>query len=305
MTGSPPPEFSETSTRRTLATACSAVGLAPEGARLLRLGENAIYALDAAPVVVRIARSLAMLQDVRKEVRAARWLAGIGFPATRLADDTQDEPLIVEDRHPVTFWDYIESTEPKPTIADLGRILREFHALDVPEWVVLPAFDPFARVPARLASPPSNVEPQAVTFLNTLYQELKVLYAELVFEFPPSPTHGDAHAANLMRNQLGEVTLIDLETLCFGPREWDLTLPASYLHRLGWLSKSDYQVFVDNYGFDISAWSGFEVLARIRELTMTTWLMQLTDSSVNALKEFQHRTREMQRETLPRQWRPL
>ena len=303
MTGSPPPEFSEASTRRTLAEACAAVGLNPEGARLLRLGENAIYALDTAPVVVRIARSLAMLEDVRKEVRAARWLAGIDFPATRLAEFTQEEPLIVQERHPVTFWDYIESTEPAPTIADLGRILRQFHDLDVPEWVTLPLFDPFTRVPTRLANPPGNVDPQAVSFLNELFEDLKARYTQLAFEFPPGPVHGDAHTANLIRVPTKEIVLIDLETVCLGPREWDLTLPASYLHRFGWLSRVTYQTFVDSYGFDIVEWSGFEVLARIRELTMTTWLMQLTDVHGDTKREFDKRVHDLSEGVKPHQWR--
>jgi hypothetical protein len=75
----PSPAFSEESTRPVLAEACARVGLDPAGASMLRLGENAIYRLDRAPVVVRIARSLGKLAEVRKEVRVARQGSGV-FP---------------------------------------------------------------------------------------------------------------------------------------------------------------------------------------------------------------------------------
>ena len=45
----------EAETRALLQQACAAVGLSADGARLLRLGSNAVYRL-AAPVVARIAR---------------------------------------------------------------------------------------------------------------------------------------------------------------------------------------------------------------------------------------------------------
>jgi hypothetical protein len=73
----PSPAFSEESTRPVLAEACARVGLDPAGASMLRLGENAIYRLDRAPVVVRIARSLGKLAEVRKEVRVARQGSGV------------------------------------------------------------------------------------------------------------------------------------------------------------------------------------------------------------------------------------
>jgi len=47
----------------------------------LRLGTNANYRLAAHPIMVRIAPG--HIEDVRKEVNVARWLAGSGFPAAR------------------------------------------------------------------------------------------------------------------------------------------------------------------------------------------------------------------------------
>jgi Ser/Thr protein kinase RdoA (MazF antagonist) len=78
--------FSAGSTGRTLVDACAAVGLPAGGAELMRLGENAIYRLRDAPVVVRIARTARFLATVRREVAAARWLASAGLPTARVVE---------------------------------------------------------------------------------------------------------------------------------------------------------------------------------------------------------------------------
>jgi hypothetical protein len=53
------------------------------GARLIRLGENALFHLPGPNVVVRVARSMAYWEDAGREVAVARWLASQGFPAAR------------------------------------------------------------------------------------------------------------------------------------------------------------------------------------------------------------------------------
>jgi aminoglycoside phosphotransferase (APT) family kinase protein len=114
--------------------------------------------------------------------------------------------------------------------------------------VDLPEFDPFARVPARLASPLASVDPQAVAFLDGLLADLRPRYAALDFAFPPGPVHGDAHPGNLLRDASGEVLLIDLEAFHQGPREWDLSLLGGYRARLDWLTEPDYRAFNEAEG---------------------------------------------------------
>jgi hypothetical protein len=48
------------------------VGINPDDARLVRLGENAIWRLDQQRLVVRIARSTRRLATVDKELQVAR-----------------------------------------------------------------------------------------------------------------------------------------------------------------------------------------------------------------------------------------
>jgi thiamine kinase-like enzyme len=92
------------------------------------------------------------------------------------------------------------------------------------------------------------------------------------FALKPGPIHGDAHTRNLLTDH-GTVVLIDFEAAAYGPREWDLLPTAIAVERYG-LAEERYKEFATAYGFDVRAWPGFPVLREIRELTMTTWIMQ-------------------------------
>jgi hypothetical protein len=67
---------------------CAAAGLSPEGARLLRLGSNAVYHLKA-PVIVRVSRPGTGLAEVRRAVAVARWLESEDYPAVRVTGAEQ------------------------------------------------------------------------------------------------------------------------------------------------------------------------------------------------------------------------
>jgi hypothetical protein len=296
--------FSPDDTYQVMLDARARVGLGCSESRLLRLGENAIYALDVPDVVVRVARSVEMLKDVRKEVGVARWLASLGYPAVRLAElEGVDQPIVVAS-HPVTFWRLIRPIEPKPSASDLGRLLRWLHGLKPPESL-LPEFRPFARVADRLDEAPRTVEQADLDFLcgrlDTLHRE----YEELSFVFPPGPVHGDAHPGNLLRTSAGEVVLLDFEQFCHGPREWDLSLAWAYRHAFGWFTAEEYGGFVEAYGYDIAGWPGLPVLRSIRELGMTTWLMQMVDHDAAKAEEFRRRVADMRAGHGFRRWRPF
>ncbi|MCC5697587.1 hypothetical protein LH612_31015, partial [Klebsiella pneumoniae] len=68
------------------------------------------------------------------------------------------------------------------------------------------------------------------------------------------------------------LVLIDLDSFCAGPREWDLMQTAPFHERFGWRTDEEHREFVDAYGFDIMTWSGHPVFADHREIAMTLWL---------------------------------
>src|SRR4051794_34025703 len=104
--------FSPETTRVILDDACRKVGLDSDGAALMRLGENALYHLRAAPVVVRIARNMDYWASAVKEASVARWLGERDFPAAELFE-VNGQPIDVSG-HPVTFWHFISGTAGMP-----------------------------------------------------------------------------------------------------------------------------------------------------------------------------------------------
>src|SRR3954468_2669684 len=94
--------FTSARATRVMHAACRAAGLDDRGAELIRLGENALFRLASAPVIVRVARGKEWLPKARIEVAFSRWLVKEGFPAARVVEDLE-QPFVIEG-HPVTFW---------------------------------------------------------------------------------------------------------------------------------------------------------------------------------------------------------
>jgi aminoglycoside phosphotransferase (APT) family kinase protein len=287
--------FSSSAVLPTLREACARAGISSDGADLLRLGENAIYQL-AAPVVVRIARSADRLPRVEKELCVARWLTRAGVPSVRVYEEI-NQPMLVDGR-PVTFWHMVTGGDPVPTHIDLARLLAAFHAArDCP--CELPDFEPLRTSKGRLAGV-DGVAPDDRDFLRARCAELEQQFWHLRFALPRGPIHGDAHTRNLLTDR-GQVVLLDYESSAVGPREWDLLPTAIGVERYG-RPEAQYREFADAYGFDVRGWEGYPVLREIRELTMTTWIMQNIGESAAVAAEFALRVTSLRERDFGRAW---
>jgi len=276
-------------------------GFDAAGAEQLRFGENALYRLANAPVVVRVARGPAYLPSALREVGVSRWLAAEGFPAVRIIDDIE-QPLTV-DGHPVTFWRLIEDAGRPATYGELGTVLRDLHSLTPPSQLDLPPFDAFGRSDRRIEVAEGISEDDRV-FLRGRRTELAGQLAALDFCSGMGPVHGDAHTDNLMVDRQGGVHLIDLENFCLDHPEWDLVVSAHEYDRLGWVSRDEYSAFVGGYGRDLRDWPGFGVLAAVQEFKMTTWLMQNIAEGPREAEEVRARLASLQDDEAPRNWQP-
>jgi Ser/Thr protein kinase RdoA (MazF antagonist) len=293
--------FTSAGGARVMAAACRMTGLDSEGAELIRFGENALYRLTAAPVVVRVARSAEYLPAVRRELAVSRWLSEEGFPAVRAVDDLE-QPLVV-DGHPVTFWHLIEDAGREATYGELGAVLRELHSLVPPDGLGLPAFDAFGRADLRIESS-DGISENDREFLRKRRRELTDRLAELRFPSGRGPVHGDAHTDNLMVDRKGRLHLIDLENFCVDHPEWDLVVSAHEYDRLDWVSEDNYSAFIGAYGRDLREWPGFRVLSAIQEFKMTTWLMQNVAEGAHVVDEVKRRLASLRDDDAPRNWRP-
>ncbi|MFF4861702.1 phosphotransferase enzyme family protein [Streptomyces sp. NPDC002405] len=292
--------FTSAGAARVMSAACRAAGLDDRGAELIRLGENALFRLASVPVIVRVARGREWLTTARKEVAVSRWLADEGFPAARIVEDL--EQPFVADGHPVTFWHLIAEGDRKAAYGELGATLRDLHALKVPDGLELPSFDPFDKQQRRLDR--AVIPEDDKVFLRKRWRELQDKYAELRFETPKGPVHGDAHVQNLMVDDQGQVILIDFEAFCFDHPEWDLMVTAVEHHSLGWQTDEQYADFVTAYGRDLCDWPGYETLRGLQEFGMTTWLMQNVQEDERTAAEYRRRIAGLRNDDAPRDWRP-
>lgn len=248
--------FTPRLTRTVLEEACRSVGLDPDRAILARLGENAMYRLRDGSVMVRIGRSE---EAARKEAHVAQWLASHEFCAVRPVGHW-DQPVITGGLA-VTFWEFIHEDTRPVTSADLGRTLRQLHALPEPTSFQLPGFSPMPKVEERIRRLPERLLSRAdAEFVLHRRREIAAEFANLEFVLPSGPVHGDAHARNLMRSVSGTIKLIDFEDFCHGPREWDVAVEAVRHQALGWVGESDYRSYAAEYGFDVIDWPGFSVV---------------------------------------------
>jgi len=284
----------------TLRTACSVSGLNGNNARLIRLGENALFHLPEDGIVVRIARAMDYWADAAKEVSIARWLARIHFSAAQIYDIPQ--PVSVRG-HPVTFWRFIVGRPgDRRDIATLGTVLRRLHSTSPPTTFTLPQEDILGRVRQRIEAAIVPLPDKSI-----LLQRLEDVQADLLelrYPLPPAPTHGDAHTENLIICD-GRPVLIDFERFAWGQPEWDLAMTATEYLTAQWWTDDEYGQFVGAYGYDVTRWTeGFDILRGAHELKMTTWLMQNVAESAEISDEYQVRMRTLRGESSSG-WRPF
>jgi Ser/Thr protein kinase RdoA (MazF antagonist) len=289
--------LSSTSAWEILGIACAEAGITSSGAELIRIGENALFHVPQAAVVVRIARS-GYWRDAMKEVNVARWLGERKFPAAELYN--ADQPITVNG-HPVTFWKFIEGRiGEKRDIWTLGKVLQRLHRTPPPDNFDLPQENVLGRVQPRIEVAP--IPKNDRDFLLERLSELNTRLPSLDYPLKPGPMHGDAHNENLMFHDEQPI-LIDFERFAWGQPEWDLAVTATEYLTAGWWSADEYQKFADAYGYDVTSWhDGFDVLRAANELAMTTWIMQNVDESAEIAQEFQVRMRTLRGEPSP-DWR--
>lgn len=296
----PDEPFSSRLASAVLKEATAHTGIDSTDARLMRLGENALFHLPHSSVVVRIARNRDHWDDAVKEVAVANWLEERGVPAARLYD--VEQPISISG-YPATFWRYIDGRNgSRGDVGALGRLLLKLHWTPRPTTFELPEQDILARVQPRIES--ARVPDVDKRFLLSRVVELKEAISELAFPLEPAATHGDAHVQNLMISDGGAI-LIDFERFSWGQPEWDLAMTATEYLSAGWWTAREYQEFCEAYGHDVTRWDGFKVLQATHEIKMTTWIMQNVDESPEIAAEYATRVETMRSGHADQPWRPF
>ncbi|MET9843744.1 phosphotransferase enzyme family protein [Streptomyces ossamyceticus] len=265
-------------------------------ARLLALGENAVFA--AGDLVVKVGRDAELLDRARRELRIAAWLAGAGVPAVRAAEA---EALLVEG-HPVTVWHRLPDPVRPAGARDLAELLRLVHALPSPE-VDLPRRELLGGVERWLRLAGDVVDPADAAYLRERRDGFAAAAAALVPHLPPGPIHGDALPRNVHVGPDGPL-LVDLETFSGDLREHDLVVMALSHDRYG-LPAEEYDAFTAAYGWDVRAWEGCSVLRGARETASCAWVAQHAPSNPRALAEFERRVASLRDGDETVRWYPF
>ncbi len=291
--------------RAAAAEACRRAGLSSNGLSLLRHGTNSVYRLPEAGVIVRVAPPKSTPDDVERQVKIARWLAEEHVPAVRALAVAQPQEA---DGRLVTFWESVNGASADDydhygSTAELGNILRQFHALPAPDFS-LPVLDPLSEAQSRLGRLAHLPNAARGLFAERL-ERVAADFPKLRFQLEGGPIHGDANVGNLLLDEAGSAVLSDLDGFSVGPREWDLVLTAMYTDLYGWHTEQEYLAFVESYGWDIRLWSGYHTLRDLRELLMVMWLATRTDQDEDAAQELQVRLGSLETGQGRREWRPI
>jgi Ser/Thr protein kinase RdoA (MazF antagonist) len=289
----------------TLRHASELVHLPHDKALVLRFGQNAIFHLQNTPYVVRVARPGTDRKRLETELAFAHFLERMEFPAIAPSKLSVDQPIQVG-QSLVTFWPYIpQDEEAVVDYSSFGLLLRQLHRYADQFDKPLPPWNPLRRVTARLklfSSGGTDREKYAAAleeWRRRLDGELLTVRSQL----GNGPIHGDAHTGNTLMTSNGLV-LLDYEEVCWGPREWDLIPTAVRLRRFG-LDPREFSRFSDAYGLDVRGWKYYELLARIRELAMTVWLLQNVDHSAAIAEEVVTRIGSLHEEGAYSRWTPF
>ncbi|GAA2307856.1 aminoglycoside phosphotransferase family protein [Streptomyces hawaiiensis] len=265
-------------------------------ARLLALGENAVFA--AGDLVVKVGRDVELLDRARRELDVAVWLAEAGVPAVRAAEP---KPLLV-DGHPVTVWhrlpDAVRPAEPR----DLAELLRVVHAVPLPPFD-LPPRDLLGGVERWLRLAGDAIDPADAAYLRERRDGFADRAAALTPHLPPGPIHGDALPRNVHVGPDGPV-LVDLETVSADLREHDLVVMALSHDRYG-MPDEAYASFTRTYGWDVRGWEGCGVLRGARETASCAWVAQHAPNNPKALAEFERRVRSLRDGDETVRWYPF
>ncbi|MFR9753825.1 phosphotransferase [Nocardia sp. 004] len=287
-------------TQGVLEVVCAELGLDATGAQLAKFTNNAVYNLASKPITVRIPGSTAIRQRVPKVIAVARWLAHHDLPSVRLVADLP-QPLRLG-KHTITFWHTVTpapaETSP-PNGVELGEILRRLHALPPPA-VPLPDWNPLHPISQRIREE-QVLSPIDHQFLLDTVEELANGLASIEPMMPPGPIHGDAFTGNLIPSSTSAV-ICDFDGAALGPREWDLTPVAVGHLRMDYATNFHQQV-VERYGVDVTEWSGFPTLRRLREFQLVTSVLPVLSANPSLYEQWRYRFTSFQRNDDAR-WSP-
>jgi hypothetical protein len=288
--------FTEAAMRRTLTNLCDRLGVDDIDARLLRLTNNAVYALPGAGLVVRITRTHRLHARVHKVVALGSWFVEVNAPTIRLADQV-DQPM-ADGMLLASVWRYVPPCQPLPDAGDLGVTLRAFHSLGIPP-MRLPQWDPIGDSRSRLDDAEGLADSDR-DYLLAWCERLEPRIQAFRDSAEPGLVHGDAHEGNLLRDVSGGVLMCDFDSTCLGPWQVDLVPAPANEARFG--GTGGHHRLAAAYGYDITRDPSWPLLQEARELKMIAAAVPLLASAPGVADEFRLRLNTVRNKDTRTRW---
>jgi len=197
----------------------------------------------------------------------------------------------------VTWWQRIPAHR-HATPAELGSVLRQVHALPVPQAPELAALNPFDGLDDH-----TTLTAGDRAWLRERLATLRSGYTALLPGLGVGVVHGDAWQGNvIVPHDGGDPVLVDLDHVGVGPREWDL-VPIAVDHTdFARISTAQYREFVDALdGVDVTRSPAFDVLAAITETRWTAFTIRSARHDDRLVEQVRHRLRCLQG-AVPKPW---
>ncbi|MGW5142816.1 phosphotransferase [Nocardia beijingensis] len=285
---------------------CEARGLYPTDAVLIHHSSNAVYVLPRHDAVARVSRTEA---DPDRQIRTyavTQWLTTEhNFDATAPLPGV--EPIEVAG-HTIGFWTYYPQTDdtPPPTSTELGRLLRTLHDLPAPPALELPTWTPLESLHGALLEQHAldSITHDEQSWLLERIDEIRKELSELDWPLGLGLIHGDAWAGNLLwDNRADPKTAIlgDWDWVSIGPREVDL-IPTWHASVRYGRDHTWVRNFIDEYGYDLSAWSGYDLLLDMRDLVQLTGPLRRATSSPEYAQRLRQRLDDIRAGNRATQW---
>lgn len=224
-------------------------------------GSHLIVHLSPYPVVVRVSMNIeehgeSIYQRVKREVCVASHLQAAGVPVLAPIDDS--DPFMLGESW-LTLWPYVTPVErPSLNPSEAVHYVEQLSLgmMDFPHE--LPVFGVWDRVCQSSNRLRSHSDPRIQALIKrfkVIDQQMRLQVNELV------PSHGDAHARNLMPSPKGWLWT-DFEDVCLMPKYWDLASFVGNLALFGGKEEPLFQYIVNHLADKERRAFGFALQAR-------------------------------------------
>jgi aminoglycoside phosphotransferase (APT) family kinase protein len=237
-------------------------------------------------------------------VISALWLKERSFPAVRVSPIEIAQPLNLLGCQ-TSVWQWIVADEPGQDSAfAFGQLLRRFHDLPATDAPSVPDFDQMTRIRQRFdrIRAAEIISKEAEALLTGVIGRAAAMADSLGnTRLGRGILHGDAMPGNAVQSR-GVMVMIDLDSVCAGPREWDLVPMYVTSKRFFPNGERRWHAFLKGYGVNDGDLPDLQAASIIKQLSMTIYLCLSAGQSANIDAEIARRIRVWETWDLAGRW---